>query len=224
MRGPGSLTLMKEEALRARMAKKGRRTSATASSGGRTWAIGVVVVALLGAGAVAWYATRDGTAPARGGEECTPTGLHEHASYAVYVRNSSVSWNFPEFGFPRSGRLAGHLHLPAEHTIHLEGGTEHCTTFGRFFANALKSRLTPELLILDEEVHGGTSYADGENGDELRFFLKKKGDNWTETPDLPHYQPRDGDYMLVTYGAKSDGEIAWQQARIAPPDPREKPE
>ena len=210
------------------MVKQGRRTPEGAGRRVSTTTVVVGVILLAAVGVVAYYSTV-GTPPSARTAECTPTGLHEHASYAVFVHNSSVSWEYPEFYYDNgAGRIEGHIHRGASHTMHMEGPTT-CTTVGRFFTTALLTRVTEDVLVLDRSHHQGASYKDGEGG-ELRFFLGKPPAgwsderpvrylaasqvNWTEVPDLPHHQPRDGEYVLITFGNESDAAIRWQQHSI----------
>lgn len=209
------------------MVKQGRRTPEGAGRriGTTTIVVGVLVVAAVGV--VAYYSTV-GTPPSLRAKECTPNGLHEHASFAVFVHNTSISWDYPQFFFPTAGRYEGHVHAGAPHTLHMEGQTT-CTTVERFFATALLTRVTEDVIILDTSHHAAASYRDGEGG-ELRFFLGKPPAewneqtpkrylassqvNWTEAPDLPDHQPRDGEYLLITFGNESDAAIRWQQLSI----------
>lgn len=210
------------------MVKQGRRTPEGAGRRVSTTTVVVGVIVLAAIGVVAYYSTV-GTPPNPRASECTPTGKHEHASYAVFVDNSSVSWEYPEFYFDNgAGRIEGHIHRGASHTMHMEGTTT-CTTVGRFFSTALLTRVTEDVLVLDRSSHQGASYQDGEGG-ELRFFLGKPSAdwydatprrylpasqvNWTEAPDLPHHQPADGEYLLITFGNETDSDIRWQQMSI----------
>lgn len=160
---------------------------------------------------------------------CTPTGLHEHAAFSVYIHNESVVWSGPRwnYGAGGAGSLAGHVHQPNSHTVHMESGTD-CITLKSFFGTTLQTVVTTKELTLDEVDHGGRSVIDGEGG-ELRFFLGTPIDwsleqnrsyvpasevSWAEVTDLPQHQPRDGEYMLVTFGNEDDGAIAWQQLSI----------
>lgn len=209
------------------MVKPGRRTSG--GLGGRlgltTILVGVVLLAAIGV--VAYYSTV-GTPPSVRARDCTPSGVpHEHASYAVFVDNNSVSWDYPQFAFPATGSLEGHIHQGASHTIHMEGGASSCTSIGRFLEKALLTRLAEDVIILDKPVHGGATYRDGSDG-ALRFFRGTPPDDraaadryvpasdvdWTEIDDAAKAQPADGEYFLVTFGKETDAAIRWQQRSI----------
>ncbi|HLE95920.1 MAG TPA: hypothetical protein VI997_00990 [Candidatus Thermoplasmatota archaeon] len=130
----------------------------------------------------------------------------------------------------RAGSGAGNIHLPYDHTMHLEGGKTQCTTLALFFRTALLGSLTPDRMRLDDEVHKTAVYEDG-NGGDLRFFLGTppfewtnqtyhpsyppvSSVNWTEEPDLAYHQPMDGEYILITFGNEADAAIRWQQGSI----------
>lgn len=189
----------------------------------------LVLLAALLAGCAGAPDTTTTTTPAAPAP-CTPTGLHEHASFAVYLDNQSVSWNNAAFAFPRTGTLAGHVHPPATHTLHMEGGRT-CTDVGGFFRTALKSTLTNDSLTLDDVIHGGRSVHDGANG-SLRFLVGEPDAAWRATPqnqrhyqpasnvtwrevdDLAPLQPYDGEYLLVTFGHPTDADVRWQELSI----------
>jgi len=191
----------------------------------------LVLVALVLAGCATPSespATTTGAPAARGG--CTPTGLHEHASYAVFIENQSVSWNNAVFAYPRAGSLAGHIHPPNGHVLHMEGRTT-CVTVGSFFATALATNVSQDALTLDHVVHDGRTVKTGSEG-RLRFFLGEppaewknlsqsqrhylpsSNVTWSEVPDLPDLQPHDGEYLLMTFGKESDAAIRWQELSI----------
>lgn len=211
------------------MVKQGRKAEPGAGRRVSTTTVIVGLILLAAVGVVAYYSTV-GTPPSLRASECTPNGLHEHASYAVFVNNNSVSWDYPAFYYPAAGRIEGHIHAGASHTLHMEGTTT-CTTVTRFFDRALLTRVTEDVLVLDKSHHDAASYKDGEGG-RLRFFIGEPTQEWKDaTPRryvsaaspqvvwreeaaLPHHQPRDGEYLLITFGSESDGAIAWQQQSI----------
>ncbi len=206
------------------MPKLGRKAIRARGAPSRwAWPIAIGAALALAIGAVIAFADRSSPdAPQEGEGSCTPTGLHEHASFRVFVRNESVRWTDARWDFGRgNGRLAGHIHLPSDHTIHIEGGRTACTTVASFFRFGLASELRTDHLTLDDEQHGGAAVVDGQGGD-LRFFLQTAANaTWREAPDLPQRQPRDGDYLLVTFGTEGAGDIAWQESSVPRPDPRE---
>lgn len=185
-----------------------------------------VAVIAVGAVAALAYWSRE-SAP------CTPTGGHEHAAFGVFVHNESVTWTSPAFNFPRAGSLAGHIHQPASQTIHMESPRD-CITLGSFFSRTLQSDLSANEIQLDTVVHDGATYSEGDGG-QLRFFLgtpppdwdpargylPPSAVEWTEVPDLSGHQPRDGQYLLVTFGDESDEAIRQQQLSIAVPNASE---
>lgn len=191
----------------------------------------LVLLALLSAGCASpSESPASGSPSARGG--CTPTGLHEHASFAVFIQNQSISWNNPTFAFPRAGTLAGHIHPPNAHVLHMEGRTT-CVTVGSFFASTLATNVTKEAVTLDHVIHDGRTVKTGADG-RLRFFLGEppaewknlsqsqrhylpaSNVSWSEVLDLPDLQPHDGEYFLITFGREPDDAIRWQELSIPP--------
>ncbi|HUR69486.1 MAG TPA: hypothetical protein VM370_09585 [Candidatus Thermoplasmatota archaeon] len=202
--------------------KQGRRTGA-ATRGFPIWpvVIGIVVIAAVGTVVALSVHKREAVG-------CTPAGQHEHASFAVWANGEEYRWLGPDFDYPRAGTLAGHIHQAEPQTVHMESATA-CITLASFFEIELKSDLSPDALALDSAQHDGKTFRDGEGG-KLRYFLGEPPagwiDNktraymppsnvtWREVPDLPHHQPRDGEYILVDFGNDDDATIRAHELAI----------
>lgn len=136
---------------------------------------------------------------------------HWHASFKVYDEGQELNFQHPRFEM-NPMPMRGHLHQPNDWKMHLEGG---CLTVSGFFDN-MGMDLTRDSLQLDNELHGGRVLA-VEGNNTLGFFVGLSNGTWIEKPDLPSYQPKDGERILVTYGTWTDEELKRWQERV--PDP-----
>ena len=136
---------------------------------------------------------------------------HWHASFQVYDEGEKLSFNHPRFDM-NPMPMRGHLHQPNDWKMHLEGG---CVTVGDFFDN-MGMDLRRDSLTLDSELHGGKVLRDDGNM-TLGFYVGLTNGTWIEKPDLPSYQLKDGERMLITYGIVTEDELRRQQDAI--PDP-----
>jgi len=136
---------------------------------------------------------------------------HWHATFRVFDEDEELRFQHPRFDMA-SMSMRTHLHQPDDAKMHLEGG---CADMGDFFG-AMGMRLRGDSLRLDDELHEGRSIAN-EGNLTWRFFVTDETGNWTERPDLPSYQAKDGQRILLTYGDLGDEAIAAQQERVPRP-------
>lgn len=129
------------------------------------------------------------------------------------MRGKDLNWTHPKFDIQPRGvfPLKAHLHQPNDWKLHVE---VECTTMTQFFGY-MGVQLHAGHLKLDTIHHEGETYADA-GAEKLRFFLQDQG-VWGERPDLPSVQARDGQRMLITYGASDAAEIEAQKARVKNP-------
>lgn len=202
--------------------RRGRKAGSPASGISSTLIVVGVIAVVVIAGIAYLAVRRVETRP------CTPTGAHEHASFSVFASGQEYAWTGPQFNFGNAGSLAGHIHQPASHTIHMESGTT-CITVASFFEQTLQSSLSKDSLTLDKVIHNGETFK--ASGDaKMRFFIGEPPtgwrDNatrqylnatevaWRELPDLPSHQPRDGEYFLVEFGNATDEVIRAHEMNI----------
>lgn len=136
---------------------------------------------------------------------------HWHASFRVYEDGEPLSFQHQRFDMRYMG-MAGHLHQSNDWKMHLEGG---CLTVSGFFDN-MGMDLARDSFELDKELHGGR-VLETEGNQTLGFFLGLANATWIEKPDLPSYQPKDGERILITYGTWTTEELKSWQERV--PDP-----
>ncbi|MHB1260193.1 MAG: hypothetical protein ACYC2H_00610 [Thermoplasmatota archaeon] len=136
---------------------------------------------------------------------------HWHATYQVFDEGEQLSFQHSRFDM-RSMSMRTHIHQPKDYLMHLEAG---CADVSEFFDD-MGMDLKRSSFELDKELHDGKTLAN-EGNLTLRFFVASSNGTWQERPDLPSYQPRDGDRFLITYGNYTPEEIARQQAAVPQP-------
>lgn len=136
---------------------------------------------------------------------------HWHATYQVFDNGTALDFQHPRFDM-RSMSMRTHIHQPKDYLMHLEGG---CANVSEFFQD-MGMRLRQTSFRLDEQLHEGMTLAN-EGNMTLHFYVAPSNGTWQEVPDLPSYQPRDGDRILISYGNPSTDEIARQQATVPMP-------
>lgn len=146
------------------------------------------------------------------GPECEQIGFHEHTTFYVFDEGERLRFVGERFDLDPMPMRA-HLHQPNDYMLHLEGD---CATMREAFA-FMGMDLQKGRLRLDQETHGGKVLEDNATH-TLRFFLySPEGEAWSEFPELPGHQGRQGERILITYGDLTDEEIAGQQAQVPPP-------
>lgn len=159
-----------------------------------------VALVLLGSGIAFgfyWTATHQPDCPG-----------HWHATYKVFDEGEELSFQHSRFDM-RYMSMRTHIHQPKDYLMHLEAG---CADVSEFF-DAMGLELRRTSFELDEELHDGETLANQGNM-TLRFFMAPTNGTWQEMPNLPSYQPLDGDRFLITYGNATIEEIARQQALV----------
>lgn len=136
---------------------------------------------------------------------------HWHATYKVYDNGTELSFQHSRFDM-RSMSMRTHIHQPKDYLMHLEGG---CASVSEFF-DAMGMDFRRSSFELDKELHDGMTLAN-EGNLTLQFYVQNGNSTWQERPDLPSYQPHDGDRILISYGNPTPDEIARQQASVPQP-------
>lgn len=167
-------------------------------------ACGLVAVFLLAAGALGAVFT----APVEG------RPVHIHAAFAVWADGEHVEFTDPAFDLARRGVVRAHLHVADGYPgiLHIEGKPG--LTLGEFFRDAVGATLTEEGLVLDVEVHGGRSYQENETHRLRLLVAPGGGEGWSEVKPVASFVPRDGDRILLSFGAERGAALAAQEASV----------
>lgn len=168
----------------------------------------VAVLALGGIVAGANYVINERLAQLPSGPTCPG---HNHATFRIFVRGEELEFQNNAFDLSQSDYMRAHLHVPDDHTLHLESG---CMTWKDFTLRTLDgTQIRPGYLKLDNVVHGGAEYRDSGN-ETLRFFVRNTEGEWSPKPDLLDYQPRDGEKILISFGSEDEEALRQQMARV----------
>lgn len=123
---------------------------------------------------------------------------HNHASLAVFVNGDRVNYSGAAFDLAARQYLAAHLHAPNQDILHLEGRIR--ITISDIFARALASSISHNALRLDKIEHSGETFVSNETHHLSMYVSPAFSDGWVRVRDIPSYEPRQKDRLLVTYG------------------------
>ncbi|MFA5943274.1 MAG: hypothetical protein WC876_02280 [Candidatus Thermoplasmatota archaeon] len=138
--------------------------------------------------------------------------IHIHAAWALFVDGDRVNFTAPAYDLANTGFLRGHLHVPDQDIIHLEGTPG--LTLADFFHGSLDADLWDTGLRLDAS-HAGAELRNDGNRTLRLFVVHEDGARWLEESSIASYQPLDHDRILLTYGALDDATLQSQADSVA---------
>jgi hypothetical protein len=172
----------------------------------------------------------DATRPPDASVDVTrPVFVHGHAAFALFILGEEVNFTHADYD---ASRVFGRTHLhtlpPAGngHIVHIEanfaGGVPN-VTLAEFFAQYNVTFRAGFLRLDTHDAHNGSAWHD-DGAQSWRVLVSR----WGPPGRLPfqavegdpaQVMPRDGDQVLVSYGAQGDAELA-REERAVPEPPR----
>lgn len=150
--------------------------------------------------------------------------VHEHASFALWILGERVSFNHTDHDLSRVRNVTAHLHIgerDGEHVVHVEGpfpGGVHDVALADFFRIHGIAFAHGALTLGTRGGHNGTAWNDTADR-RWEVHVQPRDGAWALAAEGPAHRLREGERVLVTFGALPSQLDAQKESVPPPPSP-----
>ncbi len=137
--------------------------------------------------------------------------VHIHPIVNMYVNGTRVDLSDRDFDLSSTGYMRGHLHLPKDSVVHVEGRPH--LTIGEWFRNGLLgSKLGSDYIELHSKARPAN--VTGHQSWPSQLLVREEGGSWHAVGGNPaDYEFKDRGRVLLVYGPATDEQLeAWKAA------------